>query len=80
MHQWGLAIKSALERLERLTVQQKKDTGLLFSDSGADYLLTRLTTSMSRVAWNLGDDPRWILGGGTDSFGVLSGFGVGVSV
>ena len=31
---------------------------------------------MSRVAWNLGDDPWWTLGGGTDAFGV----GVGVSL
>jgi hypothetical protein len=36
--------------------------------------------SMSRVAWIFGDDPRCILGGGTDSFGVLGGFGVGVAV
>jgi hypothetical protein len=36
--------------------------------------------SMSRVSWNLGDDPWWILGGGTDSFGGVVGVGVGVSV
>ena len=33
-------------------------------------------TSVSRVAWNLGDDPWWTLGGGTDAFGA----GVGVSL
>jgi len=32
--------------------------------------------SVSRVAWNLGDDPWWTLGGGTDAFGA----GVGVSL
>ncbi len=32
--------------------------------------------SVSRVAWNLGDDPSWTLGGGTDAFGA----GVGVSL
>jgi hypothetical protein len=36
--------------------------------------------SMSRVAWNFGDDPLWILSGGTDSFGAFGGVGVGVSV
>jgi hypothetical protein len=35
-------------------------------------------TSVSRVAWNLGDDPWRSLGGGTDSFGVGL-FGVGMS-
>lgn len=30
--------------------------------------------------WNLGDDPRWSLGDGTDGCSVLAdGFGVGVS-
>ena len=33
-------------------------------------------SSVSRVAWNLGDDPWWTLGGGTDAFGA----GVGVSL
>ena len=32
--------------------------------------------SVSRAAWNLGDDPSWTLGGGTDAFGA----GVGVSL
>jgi hypothetical protein len=32
--------------------------------------------SVSRVAWNLSDDPSWTLGGGTDAFGA----GVGVSL
>src|SRR6476661_7655717 len=32
--------------------------------------------SVSRVAWKLGDEPWWTLGGGTDAFGV----GVGVSL
>ena len=36
--------------------------------------------SVSRVAWNLGGDPRWTLGGGTVGVGVFGGFGVGVSV
>ena len=36
--------------------------------------------SMSRAVWNLGDDPRWSLGDGTDGCSVLAdGFGVGVS-
>src|SRR6476661_6726982 len=38
--------------------------------------LTAAAASVSRVAWNLGDDPWWTLGGGTDAFGV----GVGVSL
>ena len=42
--------------------------------------LASIMTGMSRVAWIFGDDPRCILGGGTDSFGVLGGFGVGVAV
>ena len=33
-----LAIKSTVERLERLTSQQAKDTGLRFENTGADYL------------------------------------------
>ena len=33
--------------------------------------------SMSRVSWIFGDDLLWILGGGTHSFGVLGGVGVG---
>jgi hypothetical protein len=34
---------------------------------------------MSRVSWNLGDDPRLVLGSGTDRFGVGAGFGMGMS-
>lgn len=33
-----LAIKSATERLERLTAQDRKDTGLRFEETGCDYL------------------------------------------
>lgn len=33
-----LAIKSATERLERLTAQHRKDTGLRFEETGCDYL------------------------------------------
>jgi hypothetical protein len=36
-------------------------------------------TSMSRSAWILGGDPRRILCGGTDRFGVGDGVGVGMS-
>ena len=48
-------------------VQQESSTVLTTCPSVA---------SVSRVAWNLGDDPWWTLGGGTDAFGV----GVGVSL
>ena len=34
------------------------------------------TESVSRVAWNLGDDPWWTLGGCADAFGA----GVGVAL
>jgi hypothetical protein len=34
---------------------------------------------MSRVSWNFGDDPWWILGSGSDSFGVGGGLWVGMS-
>ena len=34
-----MAIKSTLKRLERLTAQQSKDTGLRWENTGADYLL-----------------------------------------
>jgi hypothetical protein len=40
------------------------------------YRTFRWYLSVSRVAWNLGDDPWWTLGGGTDAFGA----GVGVSL
>jgi hypothetical protein len=38
-----LAIKSTLERLERLTAQQSKDTGLHFEQTGCDYLFIDFT-------------------------------------
>ena len=38
-----LAIKSATERLERLTAQHRKDTGLRFEETGCDYLLIDFT-------------------------------------
>ena len=38
-----LAIKSTVERLERLTAQQSKDTGLRFEQTGADYLYVDIT-------------------------------------
>ena len=38
-----LAIKSTVERLERLTAQQSKDTGLRFEHTGADYLFVDIT-------------------------------------
>jgi hypothetical protein len=41
--------------------------------------LTRVL-SVSRSAWIFGGDPRWILGGCADSFGVVGGLGVGVAV
>ena len=34
---------------------------------------------VSRGSWNFGDDPIWMLGGGTDSFGASGGGRVGVS-
>jgi hypothetical protein len=41
---------------------------------------TGVVARMSRLAWIFGDDPLWILSGGTDSFGTFGGVGVGVSV
>ena len=34
---------------------------------------------VSRVSWNFGDDPIWMLGGGTDILGASGGDWVGVS-
>jgi hypothetical protein len=59
---------------ERLTFLETAGT------TGGDLLKISVEMSVSRVAWNLGDDPWRILGGGTDSFGVLCCLGVGVSV
>jgi hypothetical protein len=52
----------------------------LTDENGGHQSVEGGVRSMSRVAWIFGDDPRCILGGGTDSFGVLGGFGVGVAV
>ena len=38
-----LAVKSAHERLERLTDQARKDQGLSFENSGCDYLFIDFT-------------------------------------
>ena len=38
-----LAVKSAHERLERLTDQARKDQGLSFENSGCDYLFIDIT-------------------------------------
>ena len=45
----------------------------------SDHVITQPLSNCraySRLAWNLGDDPWWTLGGGTDAFGA----GVGVSL
>ena len=49
----------------------------------SDHVITQPLSNCraySRVSWNFGDDPWWILSGGTDSFGGVVGVGVGVSV
>ena len=48
----------------------------------SDHVITQPLSNCraySQVSWNFGDDPWRILGSGTDSFGVLSGFRVGMS-
>jgi hypothetical protein len=60
-------------------------TALRLLARGTPVTLTELAAAagverMSRLAWIFGDDPLWILSGGTDSFGTFGGVGVGVSV
>jgi RNA-directed DNA polymerase len=61
------AMQHARDRIRQLTQRSRL------------LLPVEAVVRVSRGSWNFGDDPIWMLGGGTDSFGAPDGGRVGVS-